>query len=588
MCGIFCAVNVDDAADVVLTGLKRLEYRGYDSWGIATLSREKILTQKAVGKIGDVTSVNLPNSMIAIGHTRWATTGGVTQKNAHPHVAADSSFALIHNGIVENFQELKHELLQGDAFISQTDTEVIVKFIEKARASKNSLFDAICRTTSQLLGRNTFVVLTSSGEIWGVRSGSPLVVGFGKNNQIYISSDTLSFAPWAKRCLVVENGQAIHIKDNDIELFNSKTGQKLTYQVENVAFTSHKVDKDGFPHFMLKEIHETPQVLEAVISQPEKELNNLADSIKSARRVFTIGSGSAGIAGRQIAYYLRSIAKIAAESLVAADALEYIPLLNSYDLLIAPSQSGETADVLEILEKVKPHGVKIASYVNMPGSAITRLSDFKFATGAGPEICVMSTKVFTSQIAWGYLLAKAVAGEYADGKKQLEQLVLTINELLNNKNTILQIKKLAKYLSGKKDIFILGKGQNTAVMYEGMVKLIEGSYLHAHAIPAGDLKHYAITLMESGVPVVVLVSTDDSKLDVLTACEEVKARSAEVIGISTEKSDIFNYFLTIPDVGETQAILNIIPLQLLAYYLSVELGNDVDKPRNIAKSVTVK
>ncbi|HEX8965571.1 MAG TPA: SIS domain-containing protein, partial [Patescibacteria group bacterium] len=269
-------------------------------------------------------------------------------------------------------------------------------------------------------------------------------------------------------------------------------------------------------------------------------------------------------------------------------AREYFDLFTKEDLIIAPSQSGETADVLEVLEYAKKKGVAIATVVNMPGSLMTRMSDYKFMCQAGPEICVVSTKVFVSHIAWGYLLSKAAGGKFTQGAENIEFLAKSIEKYLDNKENISTIKKLAKKLEKSKDIFLLGKSQNLQVMKEGMVKIIETTYKHAHAIPAGDLKHYAITLMEEGVPVIVALSNDVVRSDVINAIHEVRLRGAEVIGISSEKLESFDYFLPVPDTQETSAIMNVIPLQLLGYFIAVELGNNVDKPRNIAKSVTVK
>jgi len=325
-----------------------------------------------------------------------------------------------------------------------------------------------------------------------------------------------------------------------------------------------------------------------VISQDFSLYEDFVSQLKKAKDVYTIGSGTAGIAASQIAFYLRVFGKIKAESVIGADIYEYYDLLGKGDLMIVPSQSGETADVLEVLEVAKKKGLKIASYVNMPGSTMSRLSDYPFASHAGPEICVMSTKVFTSQIAWGYLLSKIVQGKAPEGQQNLKVLSEEMDKYLNTGTNLEAIKSLAKMLAKSKDIFLLGKYQNFNIVKEGMVKIIEGSYIHAHGIPAGDLKHYAITLMEKGVPVIVVISKDIAKDDVLNAVNQVKARGATVIGISPTPSAGFDYHIPVPDTGETSAIMNIIPLQLFAYYLAVELGHNVDKPRNIAKSVTVK
>lgn len=586
MCGIFGYIGSKNASEVVLEGLKRLEYRGYDSWGIAVTS-EEIKIDKNVGAIGDLNRSNLPSSKIGIGHTRWATHGGVTKLNAHPHFSLDKSFCLAQNGIVENYLDLKKNLIkQGYKFETETDTEVIVRLVEHEQKKVRDLRDAIRSAFLKLKGRNTIIVLTKDDEIIAARNGSPLVLG-KTNEEIFLSSDTLSFAPFAKDMIVVENGQLVLCSQGKIEVFDIKTARKVSKKTEKVSVANDRINKEGYDHFMLKEIHESPYVINQV-AVGSSSYQDFVKALKKAPNVYTIGSGTAGVAAAQIAFYLRSIAKLSTISLIGADSDEYINLFSENDVLVAPSQSGETADVLEVLEVAQKKDVKIASYVNMPGSTMTRISDFKFMANAGPEICVVSTKVFTSQIAWGYLLSKLISGKRKEGQENLKLLAGEMEKYLNTQTNHQQIKNLAKMLLGKKDIFLLGKAQNYNIIREGMVKLIECSYKHAHAMPAGDLKHYAITLIEKGVPVIVAVSEDNVKLDVLNAVNEVKARGAEVIGISTDNADSFDYWLKVPNTGETQAIMNIIPLQLLAYYMAVSLGHNVDKPRNIAKSVTVK
>lgn len=587
MCGIFGYSGSKNASEVILEGLKRLEYRGYDSWGIAVLA-DQIQLSKKIGAIGDLDEFsNLPVSKVGIGHTRWATHGGISEVNAHPHFSTDQNFCLAQNGIVENYQELKKDLQKkGYKFKSETDTEVIVRLIEEKLKAAGNLKEAVREAFLELNGRNTIIVLTKEGEILSLRNGSPLVVGLN-NEEVFLSSDTLSFAPHVGNILVVENGQMVHW-NGKLTLADIKSNKDLSYRLEKINFQSSKVDKEGYDHFMLKEIHESPYVVNQILNLDVGLYEDFAEALKRAKNVYTIGSGTAGIAASQIAFYLRVFAKINAESVIGADIYEYYDLLTKDDLVIAPSQSGETADVLEVLEIAKKKRVRIASYVNMPGSTMGRISDFAFSTHAGPEICVMSTKVFTSQIAWGYLIAKVVSGQGAVGRENLKKLSEEIDKYLNIGTNHEAIKKIAKVLVKSKDIFLLGKYQNFNIVKEGMVKIIEGSYIHAHGIPAGDLKHYAITLMEKGVPVVVVISEDVAKDDVINAVNQVKARGATVIGISPKPHADFDYYLPVSDTGETSAIMNIIPLQLLAYYMAVELGNNVDKPRNIAKSVTVK
>lgn len=593
MCGIFgYKGNKTNAGEIVLEGLKRLDYRGYDSWGVCVMSNESLFVHKEVGKISEVQDkVELPSSSVAIAHTRWATTGGVTKANAHPHMSTDKSFALAQNGIVENFAELKKNLKEkGYTFVSETDTEVIVRLIEQKLRETSDYLEAIREAFLTLTGRNTIILITKTGEIYAARNGSPLVIGVNtKTHEVFLSSDTLSFAPYVDKMIVVENSQMVSVDTNNtVELYDLKSGKQCAYVQEDMTIQADKIDKEGYEHFMEKEIHETPYVLKQILQQDTEKVLTFAEVLKKAHHVYVIGSGTAGIAASQIAFYLRLYGKISVTSLIGADVQSYYGIFQPDDIVIAPSQSGETADVIEVLEYVKTKGIKIGSIINMPGSMMTRMSDYPFMCNAGPEICVMSTKVFTSQVAWGYLVAKAVQGRYDEGKLAIERLAESIQTYLESKENLQSLRELAKHLANKQHIFLLGKYQNYAMMQEGMVKIIEASYRHAHAIPAGDLKHYAITLIEKGMPVIVAISDDGVKSDLITAINEVRLRGAEVIVIGHTREENYDHFVQTEDTGETDAIGNVIPLQLLAYFLAVVLGNNIDKPRHIAKSVTVK
>ena len=588
MCGIFGYVGTRrEAADAVMEGLRRLDYRGYDSWGVAVLNGRGIEVEKQVGIVAKEPMKVHGN--IGIGHTRWATHGAVTENNAHPHYAADKSFVLAHNGIAENAMELK-ELLEkkGHQFHTQTDTETIVRLVEEKRKKHSKLADAVRAAFKELKGRNTIIVLAKDGEVIAARNGSPLVLGMKEASELYFSSDVLSFAPYVSSVLVMENGQMVSKNGHGVRVFDIAKGTKVQPKFEKNAIVGSEVDKGSYEHYMLKEIHDSPYVVRQMVKESDASFKALASAIKKAKNVYTIGSGTAGAAAAQTAFYLREYGGIKATALIGAEASEYYRLFKKGDIILSPSQSGETADVLEVLEIAKKNGAKIASHVNMPGSMMTRMSDYKFMAQAGPEICVMSTKIFVSQIAWGYLVAKAVQGKLAEGKRNLQSLARTIETYLKDPKTIERIQKLAGTFATKDHLFLLGKGQNAQIIKEGMVKIIEGSYVHAHGIPAGDLKHYAITLMEEGTPVIAVVSNDALQNDMKNAIHEVQARGAHVVGLTSVSGGTYKDVLPVPDTKETSAIINVIPLQLLAYYMAKAKGNNIDKPRNIAKSVTVK
>lgn len=587
MCGIFGYVGSGNAVSVVLDGLKRLDYRGYDSWGVASVDSKGISVSKRIGILDkSFYKGSLSDSKISIGHTRWATHGAVTKTNAHPHLSSDGSFALAHNGIIENFEKLHTELTkQGYKFKTETDTEAVVGLIEKYKKQGN-LLASFRKAVSRLKGRNTVILLTLGGKILASRNGSPLVIG-KKDEEIFFSSDALSFAPYTKKAIVVENGETA-VFDGSLKLINTKSGKEVTRNAVSMDIADTKAEKGKFGHFMIKEIFDTPEVLMKLASAEKKKLAQLAIILKKARRIYVIGSGSSGVSAAQIAYYLRKEGGLNATSLVGAEANSYYGLFKKGDLLIAPSQSGETADVLEVLEIAKNKKVKIVTYTNMPGSMMERMSDINFRTPAGPEFCVMSTKVLSAMNAWGYLVAMTASDRYKKGKENIVGVAKKLNRYLASKKNHQKIKMIGRKLLDKESIFLLAKGQNLEIAKEGMVKIIEGTYKHAHGIPAGDLKHYAITIMDKGVPVIVLLSKDSVFDDVVNAINEVKARKAYVIGISSEKMKQFADCVVVPELGGASALFNMVPLQLISYYMAVMMGNNVDKPRNIAKSVTVK
>ena len=593
MCGIFAYSGHSGAYQTACNGLKNLDYRGYDSWGVAVVNNRQIILEKQTGCITDhvhSSGLNVKKSSIALGHTRWATHGGVTKKNAHPHISEDKFFAIAHNGIVENYDELRDEVIQtGGKLSTQTDTEVILRLVEVVLLESKNLSTAICQVFPRIKGRNAIVILSRDSELFAIRNGSPLIIGFVPSlEEIIISSDSLSFADKTNQVSYVDNNQLIHIKHQKITASNM-LGERQLLKQETLLQHENKTSKGKYKHFTLKEIYETPEVISQMITTNTRQLCQFANTLKRYQTIYTIGSGTAGIAAAQISYYLRTISGLRSIALVGAEATSFIPLITKNDVIIAPSQSGETADVLEVLETLKRFKkVDIATYVNMPGASMTRLADYSFLANAGPEKGVMSTKVFSSQIAWGYLLAHAVLKREKQAIRQLGKTAKLQKKLLENKKLHSQLNTYAKELSKADSLFILSKGQNLHIAQEAMIKIIEGSYRHAHAIPAGDLKHFAITILEPSVPVIFIVSEDDVKNDLINAINEVKARKATVFALSPEYNRNFDKWVQIPNSGDATALLNILPFQLMAYYMSTHLGYNPDKPRNIAKSVTVK
>lgn len=624
MCGIFGFSGTGDSAETVIAGLKRLEYRGYDSWGLAVAQGSAdLMIHKKIGAISDSADVNLAISVkevsAALAHTRWATHGGVSEENGHPHMASDGRFALVQNGIVENYQALKAELSEdGYEFYTPTDTEVIVRLVERELSAlegggENDLFIAVTKAFSQLEGRNTIGVLErESGELISIRNGSPLMAGRDEEGNLYIGSDILSIADRASEILELEDNEGVRIsagsngESSEIEKFSLQvqegdaegdaTVKILPAEFAPITDDFEKIDKGGFADFMIKEINEQDTGVIAATDYTEDQFAELVAAIKTADHTFLVGSGTASFAAAQTAYFLRELAKVPAYDIKAYEIDSFRNVISDRDLVIAISQSGETADTLDAVEAFTKVGAKVGSIVNMANSTLSRISDYSFMSRTGPEICVASTKAFSAQVSWGYLLAQTVAGNNESARTEVKSLAQAIRTLLDSEETTAKIKTLAAEMSGKEHAFVLGRGLNHQIALEGALKVKEITYKHFEGFPAGELKHGIIALIEDETPVFAVISRDENQANMLSAVAEVRARGAKVIAMSPEYNDLFDNWIEIPTTGgdsaeipaELSTVLNIIPFQLLSYYLGKELGRDVDKPRNLAKSVTVR
>jgi len=534
----------------------------------------------------------LPKTSCAIGHTRWATHGGVTMTNAHPHISTTKDFILAQNGIVENYSTLKKMLEKKKyTFKTQTDTEVIVRLIEQQTKKDETFRDSVRKAFNMLEGRNTIIVLDSKEDnhIIAVKNGSPLALGIGKD-ELFLASDALAFTKYTKDVVFFDNLDLIEIKGNKFKIYDSKTGKEKKYKITKLNSKVEDISKGKYDHFMLKEILEQQDTILKAVNYKLDDLKPLIDIIKKAKRIYITGAGTAGFASGQIAYYLRTISNIDVLDVRPYDFASYFPILKKDDLIIAVSQSGETADTIEVLEYAKELGCTIASIINVEGSTIHRMSDLPYLIHAGPEICVASTKVFTSQCVFGYLLAKSMVGEYTGAREEVESLSSGLREYFTEK-VFNHIKKLVRSIKNRNHFFILGKEQNSYIALEGALKIKEISYKHFEGFSAGELKHGVIALIEKGTPVFTIISDDMCSKDLLSATEEVRARGAYTVGVGDSKfrkEECFNFFLPVVKSKELSALSNVVVFQLLSYFLAFSLGNSVDKPRNLAKSVTVK
>ena len=586
MCGIFGFVSENKhQAGEILEGLKLLEYRGYDSWGVAVKIKSQVRVEKNIGKIGKV-KLHLPESNIGIGHTRWATHGGVTVKNAHPHLDCQKNIAVVHNGIIENYQELKAALIKkGHKFISETDTEVFAHLVEEF-LKKEGFATSVRDAFNKIRGLNAIVVMNAvSSEIIAAKTGSPLVVGIG-NKEFFISSDLLGISNHAKKALFLKDNEMV-VLGKDIQLISLPTGKKLKPKFEEIQYAQQLEEKGKYPHFMLKEIMEQPKILENIVKNYQETILSLSKKIKKAFGTYFVGAGTAYYACLAGTYLFSRIAKIHVNTAAASEFNYLEDFLTPKSLVIALSQSGETIDVIEPLTRAKKKKSKIIALTNVYGSTIYRLADEKILLNAGPEKAVASTKVYLAKLAILLLLAFAMNGEIKKARKLLKLTTYEIKRILSN-SYLKQIQKLAVYLKSKEHIFIIGRGVSYPSALEAALKIREVSYLHGEGIAGGELKHGPIALIEKGIPCIVFAPNDETYNAIMSNAMEIKARGGVIIGVSFKNSEVFDYFLEVKDLKEATLIAQIVPIQLLAYYLAVSKGYDPDKPRNLAKSVTVR
>jgi glucosamine--fructose-6-phosphate aminotransferase (isomerizing) len=583
MCGIIGYKGNKNATEIVIEGLKRLEYRGYDSWGIA-LKNKRLDLIKEVGKIGDFSNASkLNKSKIAIGHTRWATHGKVTEENAHPHISCDKKIAVVHNGIIENFQELKKELEKKHKFISETDTEVIPHLIEENM--KLGFEEAVKKTLKRLEGNYAIVVIHQDEEkVIAARKGSPLVLGVGKD-EFFVASDVPAFLKHTNKVIYLDDGEIVIINQK-IKIFDQHN-KEVKKEVNQIDWTLEQAQKNGYAHYMLKEIYEQKETLMRAINQKEDEIKKIAEEINKGFGTFFIACGTAHHAALTASYIFSQVTKKHINVVLASEFPNYEHFLTEKTLVIPISQSGETADVLEAVKVAKQKKSKVIAIVNVTGSTLMRIADVFFKINAGPEIAVASTKAFTSQLALLTMLAYACNGKLEEGKEILKKTAEYVGEMLK-KDFEDKIKELALKIREKNHIFTIGRSVNYPIALEAALKIKEVSYIHAEGFAGGELKHGTLALIEEGTPCIVFVAHDETKKEIISNAMEIKARGGYIIGVSPENNPVFDFFIKVPDNGALSPIVNIIPAQLLAYHLGLARDCDIDRCRNLAKSVTVK
>lgn len=608
MCGIVGYIGNEQAAPILLDGLAKLEYRGYDSAGIAVYDGIKVATLKSKGRLKVLSELShdgatLPGT-VGIGHTRWATHGSPSDVNAHPHFNKEESIVVVHNGIIENYLKLKKKLeKKGYEFISETDTEVIAHLLDYYY--KGNPLEAITKIMHRMEGSYALGIIFKDHpeELYAVRKDSPLIVGHTENGNI-IASDVPAVLKYTRDVYFIENEEIVRMTDSTMEFFTVDE-EPIEKESTRIDWDINAAEKGGFEHFMLKEMYEQPKAILDTFSPRIKgddivieELKMSDDEIRAIKKIMIVACGSANHTGMTSKYIFEGLARIPVEVDLASEFRYRNPILEEGTLVIVVSQSGETADSLAALREAQARGAKVLGIVNVVGSSIAREADNVMYTWAGPEIAVATTKAYSSQLIALYLLAMKFAharGTLDDaGLKEmledLQKLPEQVELLLNNKN---KIQKFANRYLAAKDVFFIGRGIDYAISMEGSLKLKEISYIHSEAYAAGELKHGTISLIEEGTLVAAVLTQEDLYKKMISNMEEVRTRGAFVMAVTNEGNTdverVADYVIYIPETNRYFAnSLAIIPLQLFGYYVSVGRGCDVDKPRNLAKSVTVE
>ncbi len=612
MCGIVAYVGHREAYPLVIKGLKRLEYRGYDSSGVALLNGNGLEVHKKKGKVVDLEnelSGRDTHAHLGMGHTRWATHGEPNDVNAHPHYSNDRKLALIHNGIIENYDTLKKKLQQkGHIFTSDTDSEVLIHFIEDVRLETGvSLEEAVRLALQEVVGAYAIVIMSDEhpGQLIAARKGSPLVIGIGKD-EYFFASDATPIIEYTKDVVYLDDYAIAVVRDGELSIANLDNVQQTPY-IQKLEMELEAIEKGGYEHFMLKEIFEQPRsIADSMRGRVQADqgivqlggLRSYLDRLADSKRIVIIGCGTSWHAGMVAEYLFEELARINVEVEYASEFRYRNPIIKENDIVIAISQSGETADTLAAIELAKSKGALIFGVCNVVGSSIARATDAGAYTHAGPEIGVASTKAFTAQVTVLTIMAIAAAKRKGTiSEETYRQLLIELENIPGKVEQVLQkaekIKEIAFIFTYARNFIYLGRGLNFPVALEGALKLKEISYIHAEGYPAAEMKHGPIALIDEDMPVVFLATRDSSYEKIVSNIQEVKARKGRVIAIITEGDTLIpsmvDFVIEVPRTHEMLTpLVSVIPLQLLSYYVAVMRGRNVDQPRNLAKSVTVE
>jgi len=586
MCSIIGYFGKENAAPIIVKGLKRMEYRGYDSVGVATESAHQIELKKGIGKVNEVNSkiqLDILPGKVGIGHTRWATHGKVTDVNAHPHSSNSGRIAIVHNGIIENFEELKKQLEnEGYDFKSDTDSEIIANLIQKYYEKTQDIKETILKTVAKIKGHYAFVAMFENGQLAAARFHEPLIIGVGQND-FFLSSDILGFIEYTDNVIYMENGNFVILHKDKFQIMDFN-GEHVKYEIVKVSKEFCDAYKGDYAHFTLKEIYEQHETVLKAGGKTLEAIEKTVECIKHAKNIYITGSGTSYNAVLVAKQMLSKYTKIKAEPIIASE-LQFVPdSIEENSIMIAISQSGESADVLEVVKIAKSSKCKTIAIVNLLTSSLARESDIVIGMNCGPEIGVAATKSFTTQLVIIYKIIQKLS----DNRINIDfaKISKLISKILKNP---IKIQRIANEIKDISDIYVLGRGIHYPIAIEAALKLKELTYIHAEGIPGGELKHGPLALMDSNVFVIIINPNDSTYSDMLTSAREIKVRGAKIIGISDIESDVYDFWIELPKSDEiAYPISEIIPIQLLAYYAALEKNTDPDYPRNLAKSVTVK
>lgn len=586
MCGIFGYIGDNkNAPKLVLDSLKRLEYRGYDSWGVGVSRRNSIVLDKHTGKIGNA-KTKLKRASLAFGHTRWATHGGVTTANAHPHCDCTKRLAVVHNGVIENYWEIKQKLEKKHRLVSDTDTELMAHLIED-RLKKQKLSEAVRKAFLQLKGLSAFVVMDSqSDQLVAIKNGSPLVIGLGKGEN-YISSDANCLLPLTRKVIYLADGQMVVVSKKQVKISQVSSGKTIKVKPETINWSVTEAKKGRYPHFMAKEIHEQPKVIRNLKNNFENKVAELATAIKAAKKVYLVGCGTAGYAAVASSYLLGKISDVESVAVAGSEFNYKEKFISKDSLVIFFSQSGETIDIVKPLKRLNSGGIKTVGVVNVTGSTLYRLADIKVPLEAGQEICVLSTKAFTAMLTVLGLVSYHIAGKTSVAKKDLTRTLSELKTILTKDYQDKYLDPVVDYLVRQPNIYGIGRGLSFPMIMEAALKIKEVSYIHMEGFASGELKHGVIALIDKGTACMTMAPNNETYDLVLSGAMEIKSRGGYIVGLSHKNNPIFDAYVPITDSGEFTMLSNVVIAQLIAYKMALHKGYDPDKPRNLAKSVTV-